>query len=99
MNIDKMNVVLEDQGCGDLPGVVISPVEEGHQQHSEQARNLVSRSQEKLGRGLDKDKEKVIKKLLKVWLVSTIKLCCLMGFSPLLRSCSACPECKAELHR
>ena len=43
MNIDKMNVVLEDQGCGDLPGVVVSPVEEGHQQHSEEARNLVSR--------------------------------------------------------
>ena len=43
VNIDKMNVVLEDQGCGNLPGVVVSPVEEGHQQHGEQTRNLVSR--------------------------------------------------------
>ena len=50
-------------------------------------------SRKKLGHRLDKDKDKVTKKLYK------IKLCCLMGFSPLLQSCSACPECKAELHR
>ena len=50
-------------------------------------------SRKKLGHRLDKDKDKVTKKLYK------IKLCCLMGFSPLWRSCSACPEYKAELHR
>ena len=53
-------------------------------------------SRKKLGHRLDKDKDKVTKKFLK--LVSK-KWFCLMGFSPLLQSCSACPECKAELHR
>ena len=48
-----MNLVLEDQGCGDLPGVVVSPVESGHQQHGEQTRNLVST--ERLGPGFDSE--------------------------------------------
>ena len=31
---EHLQDVLEDQGCGDLPGVVVSPVEEGD--HDEQ---------------------------------------------------------------
>ena len=38
----RVNTGMKDQqrGGGDLPGVVVSPVQEGHQQHGEQARNL-----------------------------------------------------------
>ena len=41
-NLARVNIGKEDQqrGGGDLPGVVVSPVQEGHQQHGEQARNL-----------------------------------------------------------
>ena len=41
-NLARVNIGKEDQqrGGGDLPGVVVSPVKEGHQQHGEQARNL-----------------------------------------------------------
>ena len=41
-NLARVNIGMEDQqrGGGDLPGVVVSPVQEGHQQHGEQARNL-----------------------------------------------------------
>ena len=41
-NLARVNIGMEDQRGGrDLPGVVVSPVQEGHQQHGEQARNLV----------------------------------------------------------
>ena len=41
-NLARVNIGMEDQqrGGGDLPGVVVSPVQAGHQQHGEQARNL-----------------------------------------------------------
>ena len=45
---------ITQRGCGDLPGVVVSPVERGHQQHSEQTRNLVSR-RDYVGPGFDNE--------------------------------------------
>ena len=41
-NLASVNIGMEDQQRkgGDLPGVVVSPVQAGHQQHGEQARNL-----------------------------------------------------------
>ena len=41
-NLARVTIGKEDKQRegGDLPGVIVSPVQEGHQQHGEQARNL-----------------------------------------------------------
>ena len=40
-NLARVTIGMEDQRGGrDLPGVVVSPVQEGHQQHGEEARDL-----------------------------------------------------------